>query len=217
MVYRRQGESIIPYPFISLPQRYFCSQKIVLLITDEQELIKVRGWQVAPAELEACLLAHPRVRDAAVIGVTLSDYHGEVPRAYVVVDNTGTSCDEMASRDGAGYDAAVTEQELKDYLSARLSKYKALKGGVRFVDAIPRGASGKILRGVVRGWVREEFEHELEESGENRSLAAIQANGKMRREEGEGRVGWVLRQWKDLTRYVTLGTFRWLWMWISNI
>lgn len=158
------------------------------------------------------------MRDAAVIGVTLSDHQGEVPRAYVVVDNTGSSCDGTTSRDDSGYDAAVTEQELKDHLSARLSKYKALKGGVRFVDAIPRGASGKILRGVVRGWVREEFEHELGESDENRSPAAIQTNGKMRREEGEeGRLGWVLRQWKDLTRYVTLETFRWLWMGILTV
>jgi acyl-coenzyme A synthetase/AMP-(fatty) acid ligase len=128
---------------------------------DEQELIKVRGWQVAPAELEACLLMHPRVRDAAVTGVTLSDHHGEVPRAYIVVSDGTNSCSGTTSCDKMGCEAAVTGQELKEFLSARLSKYKALTGGVRLVDAIPRGASGKILRGVVKGWARSELEHDV--------------------------------------------------------
>lgn len=97
------------------------------------------------------------MHDAAVIGVTLRGQEelGELPRAYVVVDDGTTSCNKM------GCDTTVTEQELKDFLGARLSKYKALTGGVRFVDALPRGASGKILRGVLRGWVRSELEHEV--------------------------------------------------------
>lgn len=104
---------------------------------------------------------HPRVRDAAVIGVTLSDHHGEVPRAYVVVGDGTSSCNGTTSCNEMGCEAAVIGQELKEFLGARLSKYKALTGGVRLVDAIPRGASGKILREVVKGWARSELEHEV--------------------------------------------------------
>ena len=95
-----------------------------------QELIKVRGFQVAPPELEAVLLAHPDIVDCAIIGVRLKGVHqDESPRAYVV-RRPGTH---------------ITEQEVKDVISKQLASYKALTGGVVFIDEVPKSASGKIL------------------------------------------------------------------------
>ncbi|KAH6896507.1 AMP-binding enzyme [Thelonectria olida] len=97
-----------------------------------KELIKVKGHQVAPAELEALLLERPDVADAAVIGVTIQ--HEEVPRAYVV-RSPGTS---------------ASPDEIAEWLAAKVAKYKRLKGGVSFIEAIPKNPSGKILRKILR-------------------------------------------------------------------
>jgi acyl-coenzyme A synthetase/AMP-(fatty) acid ligase len=105
----------------------------------------VRGFQVAPPELEAVLLSHPRILDAAVIGITLPGGDGESPRAYVV-------------RQPGSAGANLTEEEVKDYLRSRLASYKALTGGVRFVDNIARNASGKILKMILREESKKEFE-----------------------------------------------------------
>jgi acyl-CoA synthetase (AMP-forming)/AMP-acid ligase II len=107
------------------------------IVDRKKELIKVRGFQVAPPELEAVLLSHPDIIDAAVIGVSLGGDHGEFPRAYVV-------CKPGANR-GKLDDVAV-----KAYAGERLAKYKSLDGGVVFVDGIPKNASGKILKRVLR-------------------------------------------------------------------
>ena len=102
-------------------------------ITDRlKELIKVKGLQVAPAELEALLQNHPKVADAAVIGVP-HERHGEAPRAFVVKKDT-----------------SLTEKELIDYVASHLSEHKHLTGGVKFTEAIPKTASGKILRRILR-------------------------------------------------------------------
>lgn len=92
---------------------------------------------MAPPELEAVLLSHPQITDAAVIGVTFPGDNGESPRAYVV---------RRPGEEGS----KLNEQTVKDYLGSRLAKYKALTGGVKFVDAIARNASGKILKRVLR-------------------------------------------------------------------
>ncbi len=97
-----------------------------------KELIKVKGFQVAPAELEAELLTCPGVADAAVVGQP-DDEAGEVPVAFVV----------------RAPGATVTEDEIAAYLADRLAHYKQLRG-VHFVDAIPKSASGKILRRVLK-------------------------------------------------------------------
>ena len=98
-------------------------------ITDRlKELIKVKGLQVAPAELEALLQNHPKVADAAVIGVP-HERHGEAPRAFVVKR-----------------DPTLTEKELTDYIASHVSEHKHLTGGVHFIEAVPKTASGKILR-----------------------------------------------------------------------
>ena len=94
-----------------------------------KELIKVKGFQVAPAELEAILRTYRCVSDAAVIGIP-DERSGEVPRAYIVLEPGCT----------------VTDKDLKDFIAASESEYKQLAGGVEFVDTIPTSASGKILR-----------------------------------------------------------------------
>jgi acyl-CoA synthetase (AMP-forming)/AMP-acid ligase II len=94
-----------------------------------KELIKVKGLQVAPAELESVLLKHPKIADVAVIPV--SDEHcGEVPKAIIV------------KRD------ALTADEVIEFLKPRVAHYKCVKH-VDFVDAIPKSPSGKILRRVL--------------------------------------------------------------------
>lgn len=85
-----------------------------------KELIKVKGNQVAPAELESLLLEHPRLADACVVGVTIRGE--EAPRAYVVV------------KEGGG----VKEEEIAGWLAERVSRTKRLTGGVVFVEAIPK-------------------------------------------------------------------------------
>ncbi|KAF9891853.1 hypothetical protein FE257_003338 [Aspergillus nanangensis] len=114
------------------------------IVDRKKELIKVRGFQVAPPELEAALLAHPQIVDAAVIGLKNVLPDSELPRAYVV------------RRPGSG--AGLTEADVKKYMGERLAKYKALTGGVKFVEAIPKNASGKILKRVLR----EESQKEIE-------------------------------------------------------
>ncbi|KAL4914848.1 hypothetical protein BDW62DRAFT_204212 [Aspergillus aurantiobrunneus] len=113
------------------------------IVDRKKELIKVRGFQVAPPELEAVLLSHPQIVDAAVIGLNGPKGDTELPRAYVV------------RRPGTG--DGLTEEEVMRYLATRLAKYKALTGGVRFVEAIPKNASGKILKRVLRKEAQKEM------------------------------------------------------------
>ena len=101
------------------------------VVDRKKELIKVRAFQVAPAEIEGVLLTHSNISDAAVIGVSSIDPNVEHPRAYVVRRFTGTT---------------LTETEVIDYCRKRLAKYKELTGGVRFLDALPRNATGKLLK-----------------------------------------------------------------------
>jgi acyl-CoA synthetase (AMP-forming)/AMP-acid ligase II len=91
-----------------------------------KELIKYKGYQVAPAELEAVLLTHPAVADAAVVA-SPDEEAGEVPKAFVVASGDADA-DEIAS-----------------FVAARVAPYKKVRG-VEFVERIPRSPSGKILR-----------------------------------------------------------------------
>jgi acyl-CoA synthetase (AMP-forming)/AMP-acid ligase II len=94
-----------------------------------KELIKVKGFQVAPAELESLLLKHPQIADVAVIPVP-DEHSGEVPKAIVVKRDPLTVADVIA------------------YLQPKVAHYKCVKH-VAFVDAIPKSPSGKILRRVL--------------------------------------------------------------------
>jgi acyl-CoA synthetase (AMP-forming)/AMP-acid ligase II len=95
-----------------------------------KELIKYKGHQVPPAELEAVLVSHPKVKDAGVIGVPMDD-GGEAPKACVKAED-GLEADELMA-----------------YVAERVAPYKRIRE-VEFVDEIPKSASGKILRRVLR-------------------------------------------------------------------
>ena len=130
------------------------------IIDRRREMIKVRGFQVAPAEIEAVLLQHPEVLDAAVIGIPGNDEVGELVRAYVV-----TKREEFK---GIGNNTIVTEEELKHWIQDRLARFKWLTAGVRFVDSIPKTASGKILKKELREWAKREGRKMGVENGERK-------------------------------------------------
>ncbi|OEV26826.1 AMP-dependent synthetase [Streptomyces nanshensis] len=100
-----------------------------------KELIKYKGYQVAPAELEAVLLTHPAVADAAVIGVTDAEGN-EVPKAFVVRQQG-----EAGER--------LSEEDVMAYVAERVSPYKKVRR-LEFTAAVPRALSGKILRRELR-------------------------------------------------------------------
>jgi acyl-CoA synthetase (AMP-forming)/AMP-acid ligase II len=104
-----------------------------MIVDRTKEMIKSMSKQVAPAELEDILLGHPQVADAAVIGVQQVEKGTEAPRAFVVL------------RDPK-FDAV----EIKKWMDAQVPKYKQLHGGVVVLDAVPKNASGKILRRLLR-------------------------------------------------------------------
>jgi 4-coumarate--CoA ligase len=120
-------------------------------ITDRvKELIKYKGFQVAPAELEANLLEHADVKDCAVIGVYDPVKRTEVPRAYVV----------HASKQQATTMPADSDKVIK-WMRNRLTDYKRLRGGVVFVESIPKSPSGKILRRVLKEMAQKESKPKL--------------------------------------------------------
>jgi acyl-coenzyme A synthetase/AMP-(fatty) acid ligase len=94
-----------------------------------KELIKYKGLQIAPAELEAVLISHPAIADAAVVRVP-DEEAGEVPKAFVVAT------------------AELSAQEVMDHVAERVAPYKRLRQ-VEFIDELPKSLSGKILRRVL--------------------------------------------------------------------
>jgi acyl-CoA synthetase (AMP-forming)/AMP-acid ligase II len=103
--------------------RYFIVDRL-------KELIKYKGFQVAPAELEALLLSHPNIADVAVIGV-LDDEGEEVPKAFVVLKSP------------------QDPQEIIEFVAARVAPHKKIRR-IEVVDQIPKSATGKILRRILR-------------------------------------------------------------------
>jgi acyl-coenzyme A synthetase/AMP-(fatty) acid ligase len=96
-----------------------------------KELIKYKGMQVAPAELEALLLTHEAIADAAVIPVE-NEEAGELPKAFVVLKQ----------------DQSLNEPDVMDFVAKRVAPHKKIRI-VEFVGQIPKSASGKILRRVL--------------------------------------------------------------------
>ena len=110
----------------------YCDDAGYLSVVDRlKELIKYKGFQVAPAELEALLLTHADIADAAVIPKPDAEA-GEIPKAYVVVKPGAT----------------ITEAAIIDFVGSRLSPQKRVRE-VEFIDVIPKSAAGKILRRIL--------------------------------------------------------------------
>ncbi|CDM32998.1 hypothetical protein DTO013E5_5795 [Penicillium roqueforti] len=106
----------------------------IFIIDRKKEMIKYKGLQVAPAELEGLLLSHSLIQDVAVIGVPDVNMAGnELPRAYVVANQS-----------------KITEDAIKSFIKDNLASHKQLRGGVIFVPEIPKSPTGKILRKELR-------------------------------------------------------------------
>ena len=107
---------------------YYDDQGMFYIVDRLKELIKVKGFQVPPAELEDLLRSHEKVQDVAVIGIP-DDKLGQVPKAYIVSKTND-----------------LTVEVLHAFVNPKVSEYKRIAGGFEFIPAIPKTASGKILR-----------------------------------------------------------------------
>lgn len=112
---------------------YYDEQGYFYIVDRLKELIKYKGFQVPPAELETILLTCPGIKDAAVIGLPHEEA-GELPTAFIV------------KQEGSN----ITEEDIAKFVNERVSNHKRLRGGIRFIANIPKTASGKILRRVLR-------------------------------------------------------------------
>jgi 4-coumarate--CoA ligase len=157
----QQGEMLIRSPLVTNgyynnPQAtkdafhndWFCTGDIGVqrdgkfyIVDRKKELLKYKGLQVAPAEIENLLFTHPKIKEAAVVGVQFPDDPGsDCPRAYVVADPR-----------------EVSEEEIKEFVKGRLAPYKQLRGGVAYVDELPKNAVGKYLRRELRERAKREL------------------------------------------------------------
>ncbi|KAG1740860.1 AMP binding protein [Suillus paluster] len=109
------------------------------IVDRRKELIKYKGFQVPPAELESVLLQHAEVADAAVIGIESKEEATELPRAYIVPSRT------LSSQETSSFALGV-----QDWVSRRVAPHKRLRGGVIIIDKVPKSAAGKILRRELR-------------------------------------------------------------------
>ncbi|KAI4477049.1 hypothetical protein M0804_013050 [Polistes exclamans] len=116
---------------------YYDENGCFYIVDRLKELIKYKGFQVPPAELEAILLNCDGIKDAAVIGLP-NEEAGELPFAFVVKQEQ----------------SRITEDEIIQYVNERVSNQKKLRGGVKFVKDIPKTASGKILRRELRDMIK---------------------------------------------------------------
>jgi acyl-CoA synthetase (AMP-forming)/AMP-acid ligase II len=116
-------------------------------ITDRlKELIKYKGFQVAPAELEGLLVGSDMVDDACVVGVYDEGQATELPLAFVVkAEKVKNVPDDKL------------EKEICKWVASKVANHKRLRGGIRFVDVIPKSAAGKILRRFLRDQIKEEM------------------------------------------------------------
>ncbi|KAK2871798.1 hypothetical protein FQN49_002822 [Arthroderma sp. PD_2] len=121
---------------------YVTDEGKFFIVDRKKELIKVKGNQVAPAELEGVLLDHPAVADAAVIGITRDGE--EYPRAYISLK----------------VGATATAKDIVSYMKKNVAPTKRITGGVVFVEEIPKNPSGKILRKELRERAAREVQHE---------------------------------------------------------
>ncbi|KAJ7443808.1 AMP binding protein [Mycena latifolia] len=107
-----------------------------------KELIKYKGFQVPPAELESVLLTHPDIADAAVVGIESIEQATELPRAYVVhahPERIRTEAQKM-----------MFTRSVQKWIESKVSRHKFLRGGVALIDVLPKSGAGKILRRELR-------------------------------------------------------------------
>jgi 4-coumarate--CoA ligase len=116
-----------------------------------QELIKYKGLQIAPAEIEGLLDTHSSILEAAVVGVPEPSEHSnegvahsEIPRAYVV----------------RAKGSNLSAEEVKEFVKSNLAPYKQLRGGVVFVDELPKNGLNKLLRRNLRDRAAKEIARE---------------------------------------------------------
>ncbi|KZT03949.1 amp dependent CoA ligase [Laetiporus sulphureus 93-53] len=128
----------------------YVNKKSELFVVDRiKDLIKVKGFQVAPPELEGHLLELSDVSDVCIVGLP-DDYSGEVPLAFVV---PSAQAAERMKKDPA--EAAKIKAAIIKHVADNKVHFKRLTGGVEFIDAVPRNPSGKLLRRVLREKARE--------------------------------------------------------------
>ncbi|KAJ6467898.1 AMP binding protein [Mycena sanguinolenta] len=118
------------------------------VVDRKKELIKYKGFQVAPAELESLLLTHPDIADVAVIGVEDREQATELPRAYVVHARP-QEIKSLPQR-------TEFTQGVAKWMELKVAKHKFLRGGVAIIDAVPKSAAGKILRRELRDLTKQE-------------------------------------------------------------
>ncbi|KAG6891499.1 hypothetical protein C0992_005638 [Termitomyces sp. T32_za158] len=131
------------------------------IVDRRKELIKYKGFQVPPAELEALLLNHPDVADAAVIGVYSEGQATELPRAYVVHAHP----EQLRTKT----DSVAFQQDVRKWTQEHVARHKFLRGGVVVIDVIPKSASGKILRRELRERAKLELNGQDPGSEENKA------------------------------------------------
>ncbi|XP_022907546.1 luciferin 4-monooxygenase-like isoform X2 [Onthophagus taurus] len=112
---------------------YYDEEGFVFIVDRLKDVIKYKGFQVSPVEIEGILISHPKVKAACVVG-TPDELAGELPTGFVVKQPN----------------VDVTEDELIQYVAERISKTKHLRGGIYFVEDLPKTSTGKIKRKVLR-------------------------------------------------------------------
>ncbi|KDQ27621.1 hypothetical protein PLEOSDRAFT_1093294 [Pleurotus ostreatus PC15] len=122
------------------------------IVDRRKELIKYKGFQVPPAELESVLLTHPDIADAAVIGVYDEGEATEYPRAYVVP----ASPEKVTTPD----QKRAFGSDVANWIKTKVAQHKFLRGGVVVIDVIPKSAAGKILRRELRELAKVEMENQ---------------------------------------------------------
>lgn len=121
----------------------------VFIVDRLKEIMKVKGFQVAPAELEGCLLGHPDISDACVVPISDS-YSGELPMAFVVLHPNAVKRIALDPAEVERVKVSITK-----HVADNKAAYKHLTGGVELIDVIPKNPSGKLLRRVLRDRARD--------------------------------------------------------------
>lgn len=120
------------------------------IVDRKKELIKYKGFQVPPADLEAVLLTHDDIVDSGVIGVYSEKEATELPRAYIVPRAGASVLQSRVERE-------KFQQDVERWIRGKVARHKYLRGGVVCVEAIPKSAAGKILRKELRARAKKEL------------------------------------------------------------